>query len=291
MTERFSRDSMRLGGILTAMVTPFDADGDFDEEASARLIRHLLENGSDGLVLAGSTGEAATMTDEEKARLWEIGVAESGDAPVIAGTGTYDTRHSVELTERAHEIGVDAMLVVTPYYVRPNRRGIRAHYEAVAAATDRPIVAYNIPSRTATDMPNDLLAELAEIENVTAVKQARYEDLAPIEGMDLLAGNDDVIAEVMDMGGAGVISVAGNLIASELRRIIDEPERRHEIQDGLRDLYAALTVTVNPIPVKTALNMIGLEVGPLRLPLVEASEEERAVIREALERHNLLAAV
>ena len=291
MTERFSRDSMRLGGILTAMVTPFDADGDFDEEASARLIRHLLENGSDGLVLAGSTGEAATMADEEKARLWKIGVAESGDAPVIAGTGTYDTRHSVELTERAHEIGVDAMLVVTPYYVRPNRRGIRAHYEAVAAATDRPIVAYNIPSRTATDMPNDLLAELAEIENVTAVKQARYEDLAPIEGMDLLAGNDDVIAEVMDMGGAGVISVAGNLIASELRRMIDEPERRHEIQDGLRDLYAALTVTVNPIPVKTALNMIGLEVGPLRLPLVEASEEERAVIREALERHNLLAAV
>ena len=161
MAERFSRDSMRLGGILTAMVTPFDADGDFDEEASARLIRHLLENGSDGLVLAGSTGEAATMADEEKARLWEIGVAESGDAPVIAGTGTYDTRHSVELTERAHEIGVDAMLVVTPYYVRPNRRGIRAHYEAVAAATDRPIVAYNIPSRTATDMPNDLLAELA----------------------------------------------------------------------------------------------------------------------------------
>ena len=290
MAERFARD-MRLGGILTAMVTPFDADGDFDEEASARLIRHLLENGSDGLVLAGSTGEAATMTDEEKARLWEIGVAESGDAPVIAGTGTYDTRHSVELTERAHEIGVDAMLVVTPYYVRPNRRGIRAHYEAVAAATDRPIVAYNIPSRTATDMPNDLLAELAEIENVTAVKQARYEDLAPIEGMDLLAGNDDVIAEVMDMGGAGVISVAGNLIASELRRIIDEPERRHEIQDGLRDLYAALTVTVNPIPVKTAMRMLGHEVGGFRLPLVEASEEEAEEIRVVLERHGLLSAV
>jgi len=291
VAERFSRDSMRLGGILTAMVTPFHANGGLDEEAAARLIRHLLENGSDGLVLAGSTGEAATMTDEEKARLWEIGVAESGDAPIVAGTGTYDTRHSVELTERAHEIGVDAMLVVTPYYVRPNRRGIKAHYETVAAATDRPIVAYNIPSRTATDMPNDLLAELAQIENVTAVKQARYEDMAPIEGMDLIAGNDDVIAEVMDMGGTGVITVAGNLIGSELRRMIDEPERRHEIQDGLRDLYAALTVTVNPIPVKTAVNMIGLEVGPLRLPLVEASEEERAVIRQALERHNLLAAV
>ena len=166
VTERFSRD-MRLGGILTAMVTPFDSKGDLDEDATARLVRHLLENGSDGLVLAGSTGEGATMTDEEKVRLWEIGVAESGDAPIIAGTGTYDTRHSVELTERAHETGVDAMLVVTPYYVRPNRRGIKAHYEAVAAATDRPIVAYNIPSRTATDMPNDLLAELAaDIDNV-----------------------------------------------------------------------------------------------------------------------------
>jgi 4-hydroxy-tetrahydrodipicolinate synthase len=282
---------MPLGGILTAMVTPFDANGGLDEDAAVRLIHHLLENGSDGLVLAGSTGEGATMTDEEKVRLWELGVAESGGAPIIAGTGTYDTRHSVELTERAHETGVDAMLVVTPYYVRPNRRGIKAHYAAVAAATDKPIVAYNIPSRTATDMPNDLLAELAEIENVSAVKQARYEDIAPIEGMDLLAGNDDVFAEVMDIGGTGIITVAGNLVAAELRRIIDEPDRRREIQDGLRDLYAALTVTVNPIPVKTALNMVGHEVGPLRLPLVEASEEERAVIREALERHKLLAAV
>jgi 4-hydroxy-tetrahydrodipicolinate synthase len=289
--ERFSRD-MRLGGILTAMVTPFDSKGDLDEDATARLVRHLLDNGSDGLVLAGSTGEGATMTDEEKVRLWEIGVAESGDAPIIAGTGTYDTRHSVELTERAHEAGVDAMLVVTPYYVRPNRRGIKAHYEAVAAATDRPIVLYNIPSRTATDMPNDLLAELAaDIENVAAVKQARYEDLAPVEGLDLLAGNDDVLAKVMDMGGTGGICVASNLIGAEMRRIVDEPDSRTEIEDGLRDLYRAMSVTTNPIPVKTAMNMIGLDAGPLRLPLVEASEEERAVIREALERHNLLAAV
>jgi 4-hydroxy-tetrahydrodipicolinate synthase len=291
VAERFSRDGMRLGGIITAMVTPFDANGGLDEDGAAQLIRHLLENGSDGLVLAGSTGEAATMTDEEKVRLWELGVAESGDAPVIAGTGTYDTRHSVELTERAHEAGVDAMLVVTPYYVRPNRRGIRAHYEAVAAATDRPIVLYNIPSRTATDMPNDLLAELAEIDNVVAVKQARYEDMEPIEGLDLLAGNDDVLARVMDMGGAGGILVASHLVGREMRRIIDEPDRRKEIEDSLRDLYKALSVTTNPIPVKTALGMMGHQVGPLRLPLVEASEDERAVLREALERHNLLAAV
>jgi 4-hydroxy-tetrahydrodipicolinate synthase len=259
-----------IGGILTAMVTPFGSDGELNEDATARLIRHLLDNGSDGLVLAGSTGEAATMTDDEKVRLWEIGVAETGDATVIAGTGTYDTRHSIELTERAAEVGVDAVLVVTPYYVRPNRRGIKAHYEAIAAATDLPIVAYNIPSRTATDMPNELLAELGQIENVVAVKQARYEDLAAIDGLDL---------------------VASQLVGTEMRRIVDEPDRRHEIEDGLRDLYQALSVTTNPIPVKAALNMIGQDAGGLRLPLVEATEEEKAVIRAALERHQLLAAV
>ena len=280
-----------IGGILTAMVTPFDRDGALDEDASVRLMHHLLENGSDGLVLAGSTGEGATLTDDEKARLWEIGVAECGDAPVIAGTGTYDTHHSVELTRRASAIGVDAMLVVTPYYNRPNRRGIKAHYEAVAAATDKPIIAYNIPSRTGTDMPNDLLAELAEIDNVVAVKQARYDDMAPIEGMDLLAGNDDVLAKVMDLGGTGGILVASHLVGREMRRIIDEPERRHQIEDGLRDLYRALTVTTNPIPIKAALNLAGHEVGGLRLPLVEADEAETQVIREALERHNLLARV
>jgi 4-hydroxy-tetrahydrodipicolinate synthase len=281
----------QIGGIITAMVTPFGSDGGLDEEATVRLIHHLLGNGSDGLVLAGSTGEAATMTDEEKASLWELGVAEAGDATVIAGTGTYDTRHSIELTERATEIGVDAVLVVTPYYVRPNRRGIKAHYEAVAAATDRPVVAYNIPSRTATDMPNDLLAELGQIGNVVAVKQARYEDLEPIDGLDLLAGNDDILAKTMDIGGAGGILVASHLVGSEMRRIVDEPNRRHEIEDGLRDLYQALSVTTNPIPIKAALNMIGQQVGGLRLPLIEATEEEKAVVRAALERHQLLAAV
>ena len=159
------------------MVTPFDARRGLDEDAAARLMHHLLENGSDGLVLAGSTGEAATLTDDEKARLWELGVEECGDAPVIAGTGTYDTRHTVELTERATEIGVDAVLVVTPYYVRPNRRGIKAHFEAAAAATDRPVIALQHPrAARSTDMPNDLLAELAQIDNVAAVKQARYDD-------------------------------------------------------------------------------------------------------------------
>ena len=292
VTRRFGRESMRIGGILTAMVTPFDPDGQLDEDAAVRLMHHLLENGSDGLVLAGSTGESPTLSDEEKLRLWELGVAETpDDATIVAGTGTYDTRHSVELTERATEIGVDAMLVVTPYYNRPNRRGIKAHFETVAAATDRPVVVYNIPSRTAMDIPNDLLAELAEIENVAALKQARYEDMQAIDGLDLLAGNDDVLARVMDMGGTGGILVASHLVGREMRRIIDEPDRRHEIEDGLRDLYRALTITTNPIPIKTALELAGHDVGGLRLPLVEASEEERTAIREALERHELLAGV
>jgi 4-hydroxy-tetrahydrodipicolinate synthase len=283
---------MSIGGIITAMVTPFDPSGDVDEDAAVRLMQHLLENGSDGLVIAGSTGEAATLTDEEKARLWELAVTETPDETlIVAGTGTYDTRHSVELTERADEIGVDAMLVVTPYYVKPNRRGLQAHYEAVAGATDKPIILYNIPGRTALDMPNDLLAELAEIDNVQAVKQARYDDLAPIEGLDLLAGNDDVLARVLDMGGTGGILVASHLVGREMRRMIDEPDARAELHDSLKDLYEALTVTTNPIPVKAALNLAGHSVGGLRLPLVEADDEQKAVIRAGLERHNLLAAV
>ena len=279
------------GGILTAMVTPFDRHGEVDEDATVRLIHRLLDAGSDGLVVAGTTGESPTLTDEEKARLWQLAVEESGDAAVIAGTGTYDTRHSAELTERATEIGVDAVLVVTPYYNKPNRRGLVAHFKAVAAATDRPVILYNIPSRVVVDMPNDLLAELAQIENVSAVKQARYEDLAPIDGLDLLAGNDDTLARVLDMGGTGGILVASQLVGREMRQMIDEPERRHEIHDSLTDLFEALAVTTNPIPIKAAMTLAGHEVGGLRLPLVEASDDEIAVVRAALERHGLLARV
>jgi 4-hydroxy-tetrahydrodipicolinate synthase len=282
---------MTIGGVLTAMVTPFDADGALDEDAAARLIGHLLDSGSDGLVLAGTTGEGATLTDAEKRRLWEIGVAERGDAIVIAGTGSNDTAHSVELTERAAEIGVDAALVVTPYYNKPNRRGLIEHFRAVAAAADLPVVLYNIPSRCVVDMPNDLLRELAEIPNVIAVKQARYEELEPIEGLNLLAGNDDMLARVLDIGGTGGILVASHLVGEEMRRMIDEPGARAEIHQSLAPLYEALTVTTNPIPVKTAMGMLGHGVGGFRLPLVPASEAEAATIRAALEHQGLLSKV
>src|SRR5918997_2264047 len=262
---------MTLGGVLTAMVTPFEVDGGLNEEAAAGLMHHLLENGSDGVVLAGTTGESPTLTDEEMVRLWEIGVSECGDATVIAGTGSNDTRHAMELTERATEAGGDAVLVVAPYYNKPNRAGIVAHYKAVAAATDRPVVLYNIPSRSVIDLTNDLLRELAEIPNVAAVKQARYEDLAPIDGLDLLAGNDDMLADVLDMGGTGGVMVASHLVGREMRRMIDEPESRWQIDEALRPLFRAMGVTTNPIPIKAALAMVGHEVGGLRLPMIEAS--------------------
>jgi len=282
---------MAFGGILTAMVTPFDETGALDEPAAAALMRHLLDSGSDGLVLAGSTGEGSTLDDEEKLRLWEIGVAESKGAPIIAGTGSNDTRHSVELTERATAAGVDGVLVVTPYYNKPNRRGLKEHFRAVAAATDKPVVLYNIPSRCVIDLSNELLAEMAEIDNVAAVKQSRYEDIEAIEGLDLLAGNDDTLAEVLEAGGTGGILVAANVVAAEMRRMIDEPERRWEVHESLSELFEALFVTSNPIGVKAALDMLGHRVGGLRLPMVEASEEERAVVRAALEQHGLLAAL
>ena len=282
---------MPLGGVITAMVTPFDEAGRLSEEASARLIHHLLSSGSDGLVLAGTTGEASTLTDEEKLRLFELGVAEGGEATIIANTGSNDTAHSVELTEKATEAGVDAVLVVTPYYNRPNRRGIVAHFRAVAEATDRPVVVYNIPSRCALDIPNDLLRELAEIPNVQAVKQARREDVAPIEGLDLLAGNDDMLADVLDLGATGGVLVASHLVGLEMRRMIDEPDARRRIAREIEEVVQALAVTTNPIPVKAALNLAGHEVGEPRLPLVPAAEEELSVIRGALERHGLLSAV
>jgi 4-hydroxy-tetrahydrodipicolinate synthase len=284
--------NVTISGILTAMVTPFDADGALAEEPTAELVRHLLANGSDGVVLTGTTGEASTLSDDERARVWDIGVevsrAERPDAPVIAGTGSNDTRHSIELTARAAAAGVDAALVVTPYYNRPNRRGVLAHFAAIANSSDLPIVAYNIPARTGVDMPNDLLAELGQFENIVAVKQARSEDVAPIDGLDLLAGNDELLGAVLDMGGTGGILVASHLVGGEMRRMIDEPAERHAIEAGLEPLYEALAVAPACIAVKAALNLLGHDVGGVRLPMVEASSEELATIRGALESHGML---
>lgn len=280
-----------LGAILTAMVTPFGPDGRVDTDGAVRLMHHLVEHGSDGLVIAGSTGEAATLTDAEHIGLIRLAVQELGGRhTVVAGVGSNDTRHAVELTEQATAAGADALLSVTPYYVKPNRRGLIAHFTAVAAATDRPIILYNIPGRTGLDMPNDLCAELAQIDGIEAIKQARDTDVALIDGLDLYAGNDDMLADVLDLGGAGGILVASHLVGEQMRAMVDDPARRREIDASLHDVYEALSVTVNPIPVKAALNLCGLPAGGLRLPLVEADEAELDVVRSMLERHGLLEA-
>jgi 4-hydroxy-tetrahydrodipicolinate synthase len=274
------------------MVTPFDPNGQLDEEAFVRLLGFLAENGSDGVVVAGTTGEGSTLTDEEKLRLFELAAAEAGDLFIVAGTGSNDTAHSVHLTEQASQIdGVDAVLVVTPYYNKPPLRGVYAHFEAVSQATDKPIIAYNIPGRTVIDLPNDFLRSLAEIEHVAAVKQSRYTDIEAIDGLDLLAGNDDTLAEVLDAGGTGGILTTSPFAGKEMRRMIDEPENRATIQEDLLELIEAFTITQLSMTVKAGLNLLGLEVGGVRLPLVEPDEREIAQIRAALERRGLLSAV
>jgi 4-hydroxy-tetrahydrodipicolinate synthase len=278
-------------GVLTAMVTPFHGDGRVNEDASVALARHLLAHGSHGLVVAGTTGEAATLTDEEQVRLVELIADEVGaDGTIVAGAGSNDTRHAAELTERVIGAGAQAVLSVTPYYNKPNRRGILAHFSAVArAAGGTPVIVYNIPGRTAVNMGPDLLAELAQIDGIVAVKQANAAEQQPIDGMVVLAGNDDGYLPCLEMGGGGVISVASHIVGPEMRRMWDEPERRAEIDASLRDVYETLFITASPTPVKAALNLLGHDAGTLRLPMVEADEAELSQIRAMLERHGLLA--
>jgi 4-hydroxy-tetrahydrodipicolinate synthase len=273
------------------MVTPFRADGSVDEEGAVAIGRHLLANGSHGLVVAGTTGEAATMTDEEHLGLIELIVRELGDeGAVIAGTGSNDTRHAVHLTEKAVEAGVDAVLSVTPYYNRPNQRGMYAHFSEVSkAAGGTPIVLYNIPSRTGTNMPPEFLARLAQIPGVEAVKQANSDELQPIDGLAILAGNDDIYARCLDMGGAGGICVASHIVGPQMRRMYDEPETRAELDAALKPVYDAMFITASPAPVKAALEMLGLPSGALRLPLVPCDEGEIEHIHDVLNRAGVLA--
>jgi 4-hydroxy-tetrahydrodipicolinate synthase len=287
-----------ISGVITAMATPFEADGALDLPAARRLARHLVENGSHGLVVAGTTGEAPTLSDDEKLSLLDAVLDEVGDnATIVCGTGSNDTRHSVELTASACRAGAHAVLVVTPYYNKPNRAGLRAHFQTVAAAAGGvPVVLYNIPSRTVINLPPEFLAELArDIDNVVAVKQANDDELGPIEGMDVIAGNDGIFLECLEIGGTGGILVSSHLVGPEMRGIYDaalagDMARARELHAGLGPIYEAMTVTANPIPVKTGLEMLGVVAAHMRLPMVPASGDERSAVREALERQGLLVA-
>ncbi len=287
-----------LGEILTAIVTPFGEDGSVDLASFRALARHLVENGSDGLVVTGTTGEAPTLTDDERFALYEIAVEEvGGDHTVIAGTGTYDTRHSIHLTERAHEIGVDGFLVVTPYYSKPPQRGIVAHVEAIAAVTDRPIVFYDIPGRVVVDAEPATISALAEVPNVAAVKQAKPSLDAARHvvtcGLDLYAGDDDLILPFLEVGGIGGVCVHTHVVGPRVKELVTrfrkgDVEGARALDEELRPSIELLRVVTNPIAIKRALDLLGLAPGRVRLPLVEADEEETAAIRNCLERLGLL---
>jgi 4-hydroxy-tetrahydrodipicolinate synthase len=291
--------SLVLGQILTAVVTPFAEDGSVNLDAFKRLCVHLVENGSDGVVVAGTTGEAPTLSDEERLDLFAAAIEAVGDrAKVVAGTGTYSTAHSVHLTREAHKIGVDAFLVVTPYYNKPPVRGIVAHFEAIATVTDKPIVVYNIPQRVVINLEPDTLAELAEIPNVQYVKQATTDldqarRVVSESGLILLAGGDELLLPFLELGAKGGILVYTHIVGPRVRelvtRFIDgDAEGAREIEKELAPIIEALSVA-NPIPVKAALNMLGHDVGGHRLPLVEATEAEKTALRGALERAGILA--
>jgi len=292
-----------LGALLTAMATPFAADGTVNTESARRLARHLIDSGSDGIVVCGTTGEGPTVNDREKLDLFEAVVTEVGaSATVIANTGTYDTHHSVALTRSALATGVDGFLVVTPYYSKPPRPGIVAHFQAIAEAADgRPVIVYNIPQRVVVNLEPDVLAELGEIPNVVAVKQATADldqarRVVEDTGLVLYAGNDDLVMPFLELGGAGGICVASHVAGRQYRHMIDLAQQgdvsgARAIDESLRGLLAALAVTTNPIPVKAALNLLGHDVGGLRLPLVQADAAQTQAVAQALEASGILARV
>jgi 4-hydroxy-tetrahydrodipicolinate synthase len=292
--------SLVLGQILTAVVTPFAEDDSVNFDSFKRLCVHLVENGSDGVVVAGTTGEAPTLSDEERLALFAAAIEAVGDrANVVAGTGTYSTTHSVHLTREAHKLGVDAFLVVTPYYNKPPVRGIVAHFEAIATVTDKPIVVYNIPQRVVINLEPDTLAELAEIPNVQYVKQATTDldqarRVVSESGLILLAGGDELLLPFLELGANGGILVYTHIVGPRVRELVTrfqdgDAEGAREIEKELAPIIEALSVA-NPIPVKAALNMLGHDVGGHRLPLVEASESEKTLLRGALERAGILTA-
>ena len=291
-----------LGEILTAIVTPFHADGRVNVERFRDLCTQLVDDGSDGIVVCGTTGESPTLTDDEKVELWKAAVHEvGGRATVIAGTGTYSTAHSVHLTEQADRAGVDGFLVVTPYYNKPPLRGVIEHFRAISQVSEKPIVAYNIPGRVIVNLPPATLVELAEeVSTVKAVKQANADldqarRIVEETNLELYAGDDNLVFPFLQLGGVGGICVRSNIAGGQLKDMVTrfregDVARASRLNEELTPLYALDDVAVNPIPIKTAMNLLGYEVGGFRLPLVEATAEEREGVKRCLERARLMAA-
>lgn len=291
-----------LGEVLTAIVTPFDDEGRVDVAKFRELASHLIENGSDGIVVTGTTGESPTLSDDERFELWAAAVDEvGGRATVVAGTGTYSTAHSIHLTERAHELGVAGFLVVTPYYNLPTPRGIVEHFKAIAAVSDKPVMVYNIPARVVRNIEPETICELAEIPNVKAVKQANADldqarTILAETDLDLYAGDDDLVLPFLELGGVGGVCVHTHVVGPQVKELIrlfreGDAEGAKRLESETATAIEILRVVTNPIAIKAALNLLGHEVGGVRLPLVEADDAERAQIRGCLERLGLLAPV
>lgn len=286
---------MGFGKIVTAMVTPFDSEGEIDFLATRNLIEHLIENGTDALVVAGTTGESPTLSTEEKIGLFSFAVKEvNGRIPVIAGTGSNNTRESIDLTRQAEACGVDAVMLVAPYYNRPSQEGLYEHFKVIANATSLPIMIYNVPGRTACHIEVDTVVRLAEIENITSIKEAsgNLDTMAEIirrtpSDFTLYSGDDGLTLPVLAIGGVGVVSVASHIVGKDIEKMIQTFEAGNvqeagEMHRELMPIYKALFAAPNPTPVKAALNLSGLEVGGVRLPLVALNDEQLNEIKHDL---------
>jgi 4-hydroxy-tetrahydrodipicolinate synthase len=291
----------KFGAVVTAMVTPFRDDGSFDLDGAQDLVRHLLEHGSDTVLVGGSTGESPTLTHDEKRDLFRAAVqAAEGKGQIWCGTGTYSTAESVELTHVAEQAGAAAVLVVTPYYNKPPQRGIVANFTEIARSTELPIVAYNIPGRTATRIEHDTLLQLAAVSNIVAVKDSTgdFEGVSRLvreapSGFEVYSGDDWATFGMVCLGAVGVVSVASHLVGDRIHEMIgliadgDVPAAR-KLHEELSPLFKTLFITSNPIPLKAALELVGRPAGQPRLPLVPATDDERTTIRAALEDAGLL---
>jgi len=287
-----------LGEVLTAILTPFHADGSVDVDAFKRLANHLVDNGSDGIVVAGTTGEAPTLTDAEKLELFAAALEAVGDrATVVANTGTYDTQHSADLTGEAHDLGVHAFLAVTPYYNKPPQRAIVRHFQEIACMTDKPVLVYNIPSRVVVNVEPATMDELVQIENVKGVKQANP-DLAEAKhiidaGLTLYAGDDNLVLPFVELGGEGGVCVHTHVWGLQTKEMVGRAKSgdldgARRLNEEMAPAYELLKIQTNPIPIKAAMNLLGHELGGYRLPMVDPTDDELAQVRACLERAGVL---
>ena len=290
----------RLGRLLTAIVTPFDAQGEVDYKQAKRLAVSLLDSGSDGVLVSGSTGESPTLSKEEKLRLFaETKSALGNRGTVVAGTGNYNTRESQELTKEAEKTGVDACLLVVPYYNRPTQQGLWEHFKAIAQSTTLPCILYNVPSRTATNLTADTVVKLSQIDNIVGIKEAsgNLGQIAEIihrtkEDFLVYSGNDSDNFLILALGGYGAISVASHLVGIQIKDMMEkflngEAREAAEIHRHLLPLIDALFIVPNPMPVKWALNYIGFSVGKPRLPLIEPDEKSADLIQATLKNYRI----